>query len=629
MGGTSGGGSSGNTGGGGLLGAFLTGVEWVGNKLPNPVMLFILATVLIIGLSAVGTGMQWSVQPQRPKIVMEQATDATGAVIERKKLDATGRPVIELVDDGAPVSPRSVLTSDGIYWLTANLVRNFINFAPLGVVLVSMFGIGVAEKVGLFGAFMRAVASVVSSRMLTPTVIFLGVISNTASDAGYIILPPLAAGLYAVFKRPPLAGIAAAFAGVAGGFSANLLIASTDALVAPLTERGAQVLDPSYSVLVTCNWWFLAASTFLLPVMGWAVTAWIVEPRLARQQQENPIVDPVGVTTDQSLSPKEKKGLWWALVGVLASVGIIVGSIAIPGAPLHGTMPAASPAYGPIPLAWSGEGAFTPAGEATRGPTKGTLNVKPGVALDAGWTANEETVRGTFRTSQGVEVEGRFEPASPLQPRWSQAIVPFIFVAFLIPGLAYGLATGTIKKAGDVATAFIHSMSTMAPIIAMAFFAAQFIECFKFSQLDRMLAFAGGKTLVSLGLPTPLLLVGVIVLVMIVNILMSSMSAKWTALAPILVPMMMMAGLSPELTQLAYRVGDSVTNCVTPLNTYIIVVLVAVQRYKPDAGLGSLIAMMVPYSIIFAIIWTAFLLAWVALGIPIGPSAPLWYAPGH
>jgi len=614
---------------GGVLGAFLTGVEWLGNKLPNPVMLFILATIAIIGLSAVGKTMEWSVQPQRPRIMMERATDEAGQVVERKVLDASGRPVIELVDDGAPVSPRSVLTSDGIYWLTSNLVRNFINFAPLGVVLVSMFGIGVAEKVGLFGAFMRAVASVVSSRMLTPTVIFLGVISNTASDAGYIILPPLAAGLYAVFKRPPLAGIAAAFAGVAGGFSANLLIASTDALVAPLTERGAQVLDPSYSVLVTCNWFFLAGSTFLLPLLGWGVTAWIVEPRLAAQQHAHGMAKVE--MDDQSLSPKEKKGLWWAGGGVLASIGLIVASIAVPGAPLNGTMPAAAPAYGAIPLTWSGEGTFTTGADVMRpGPQNGTLSVKQGVALDAGWTQEKgEVVRGTFRTSQGVEVAGRFEPAPPLQPRWSQAIVPFIFVAFLIPGLAYGMATGSIRKSGDVAKAFIESMATMAPIIAMAFFAAQFIECFKFSQLDRMLAFAGGKTLVSMGLPTPLMLVGVIVLVMIVNILMSSMSAKWTALSPILVPMMMMAGISPELTQGAYRVGDSVTNCVTPLNTYIIVVLVAVQRYKPDAGIGSLVAMMVPYSIVFSIVWTLFLLAWVALGIPLGPGSPLWYAPGH
>jgi aminobenzoyl-glutamate transport protein len=179
-----------------------------------------------------------------------------------------------------------------------------------------------------------------------------------------------------------------------------------------------------------------------------------------------------------------------------------------------------------------------------------------------------------------------------------------------------------------VSKAFVNAMATMAPIIAMAFFAAQFIECFKFSRLDAMLANAGGKAIVAADLPKPLLLAGVILLVMIINLLISSMSAKWTALAAIMVPMLMMAGFSPELTQAAYRVGDSVTNIVTPLNAYIIVILAAAQKYKKDTGIGNLIAMMIPYSFVFFIVWTLFLLGWVALGLQLGPGAPLWYAPG-
>ncbi len=548
-----------------LIDRALTAIEWLGNKLPDPIFLFLGATVLIMALSAVGAAMEWEVQPVKPRAAVAVVDGVSSPVV-----DGAGKPVLELVASGDPISPRSLVTADGVYWLVANMVRNFINFAPLGVVLVSMFGIGVAEKVGLFGAAMRYFAAIVPGKALTPMVVFLGVMSNTASDAGYIILPPLAAALFLALGRPPLAGIAAAFCGVAGGFSANLLIASTDALVAPLTERGARVLDETYTVLPTCNWYFLAASTFLVTLMGWFVTAKIVEPRLVRAGGYD-----VQAAESQSLSEVERKGLKWALWGLVGAVVLITASIAIPGAPLSGAMPAPQPTYGPIP-------------------------VDPPATPSA---------------------------AAPL-PRWSQAIVPFILVGFLIPGVLFGVATGAIKKSSDVSKAFVHSMATMAPIIAMAFFAAQFIECFRFSRLDSMLANAGGKALVAADLPKPLLLAAVVVLVMIINLLMSSMSAKWTALAAILVPMLMMAGISPELTQAAYRVGDSVTNIITPLNSYIIVILAAVQRYRKDAGLGSLVAMMLPYSVVFFIVWTLFLLGWVALGLPLGPSAPLWYTPG-
>ncbi|MFN9993818.1 MAG: AbgT family transporter, partial [Phycisphaerales bacterium] len=252
--------------GSGMLGF----IERIGNKLPDPVFLFIGATVIVMALSAIGSAMGWSVQPQRVKAVMEAVTLADGSVVQQAKLDASGKPATELVAAGSAVSPRNLLSVDGAYWLLANAVRNFINFAPLGVVLVGMFGIGVAEKVGLFGATMRWVASFVPSKALTPTIVFLGVVSNIASDAGYIVLPPLAAALYAAFKRPPLVGIAAAFAGVSAGFSANLLVGSTDALVAGITTLGARTLEPSYTVLATANWWFLIVSTFLLTLIGWA-----------------------------------------------------------------------------------------------------------------------------------------------------------------------------------------------------------------------------------------------------------------------------------------------------------------------------------------------------------------------
>jgi aminobenzoyl-glutamate transport protein len=510
--------------------------------------------------------------------------------------------------------------------MIANMVRNFINFPPLGVVLVSMFGIGVAERVGLFGAFLKWMATLVPNQFLTPMVVFLGIMSNTASDAGYIILPPLAAGLYAAFGRSPIVGIAAAFAGVSGGFSANLLIASTDTLVAPLTEGGARVLDPNYTVLATCNWYFLAGSTFMLTLLGWFVTAKIVEPRLSGPEHL------AGVTADanaRTLDAAEARGLRYAGIGLLASLLVVAAAIAIPGAPLNGPMPAPAPTYGRVPSeAEPARGQFRPVQEGAKLPASGQVTIAKGLTIEAETTdADGKKMRGTAKTNEAAVAQARMEPAPVAQPRWSQAIVPIIFFCFLVPGLAYGISTGAVRSQKDVAKAFIHSMQSMAPIIAMAFFASQFLGCLSHSQLDRMIAFAGGKFLVSLGLPRAVLLAAMILLVMIVNILMSSMSAKWTALSVILVPMMMMAGLSPELTQAAYRVGDSVTNIVTPLNSYIIVILAAVQRWKPDMGIGNLIAMMVPYSVIFAVVWIIFLLAWLYLGIPLGPGAPSTYVP--
>lgn len=604
-------------------------IERLGNKLPDPVFLFLGATVLVAVLSAVGAGTGWSVQPQRPRVVMESVVE-NGVTVQRPKEGPDGRPVLELASDGAPVGPRSLLSADGIYWLTSNMIRNFINFPPLGVVLVGMIGIGVAEKVGLFGALMKWVASLVPSKLLTPTVVCLGILSNVASDAGYIILPPLAAGLYVVYGRPALAGIAAAFAGVSAGFSANLLVAATDALVAGITEAGARVLDPQYTVLATCNWWFMAVSTLLLTLVGWGVTAWIVEPRLRAQQQGADVAAPPG---DSALEPTERRGLRWALTATFVVVGAIGAVLFIPGAPLAGQMPAPAPTFGPIPAApASPPGTFKPSAPISEfnGPVQGTAELRRGFSFEAnGSTVSGESVRGTFRLSGDAAVVGSLAPPPAPQPRWSQAIVPIILVAFLVPGLAYGIATGSVRSASDVTKAIIHAMGQMAPVIAMAFFAAQFIACFQYSQLDRMLAFAGGDALVSLGLPPMALLVGIILLTMTVNLLMSSMSAKWTMLAPILVPMMMMVGMSPELTQCAYRVGDSVTNIITPLNSYAIVILAAMQRYSRSAGMGNLIALMLPYSVWFFIVWTLFILGWVALGIEPGPNAPLWYTPGH
>lgn len=552
----------------GLGSRFLDAIEWVGNKLPDPVFIFLGCAVMVMALSAIGAGLGWKVAVVRPTVATQPVLDASGALVLDAAgkpttsivKDEAGRPKVELVKTGETLSPRSLLNSDGSYWALTNMVRNFTNFAPLGLILVCMLGIGVAEHVGLFGAILKWLGGVVPSTLLTPMIVFLGIMANIASDAGYLVLPPLAAALYVAFGRSPLAGIAAAFAGIAAGFSANLLVAASDAIMAGLTQPAAQILDPAYTVNPTCNWGFMAASTVLLTLVGWAVTAWIVEPRLNRLPVElgGPAPASAAELRSQELSPGERRAVRWALVAEVLALGAVFAMVFIPGAPLHGV-------------------------------------VNPD------------------------------DPKSPA--RWAGAVVPIIFFTFLTPGLAYGFSIGAIRSQKDIAKAMIHSMASMAAVITLYFFAAQFIEYLNYSNLGRMLAFTGGTALVEADLPGPVLLAAIVLLSLTVNIFIGSMSAKWTMLAPILVPMLMMVQMSPELTQAAYRVGDSVTNIVTPLNPYLIIILVVMQKYSKSAGMGNLIALMIPYSIVFAIVWTLFLVAWVYLGIPLGPAGPLRYLP--
>lgn len=545
-------------------------IERVGNLLPEPVLLFLLLAVIVMVVSALGTAAGWSVQPLRPQIVTQPALDAAGAPIldaagkpiHRAVIDpATGRPSVVVVPEGQPLAPRSLLTSDGLYWAMSNMVHNFINFAPLGLVLTSMLGIGLAEKVGLFSSFMRWLASITPRALLTPSIMFLGCNASIASDAGYIILPPLAAGLYAAMGRSPVAGIAAAFAGVAGGFGAGLFVTGADAVLAGVATPAANIIDPGVKVLATTSWYFKAASVPVLVLAGWAVTDLIVEPRLVRMGVIGAAPDLGGSAPTGPLTSRERRGLLLAGLSMLLVIALLLVAMKTPGWPLYG--------------------------------------------------------------------DGQARPTEKPGPRWSQVIVPMMFFVFLTPGIVYGLATGALRTQKDFVEGLYHAIRTVAPVIAMAFFAAQFIEYFKYSNLDRMLAYVGGDLLIRADLPIPLLLVLFIVFIVLADFAMSSMTAKFTALAPIIVPMFMLVGVSPDLTIAAYRIGDSVVNTITPLNAYLLIVLLALQRYRKDAGMGTLIALMTPYSLAFGVMWTLFLLAWFAAGVPVGPGAGLHYVPGH
>jgi len=294
-----------------------------------------------------------------------------------------------------------------------------------------------------------------------------------------------------------------------------------------------------------------------------------------------------------------------------------------------------------------GEVASLAPGQATAGPAwvHGGLE---GEAADA-WAAgarravavDEEGVAWLVTAAGGADAAAagdgiRLGPAADLTilvpgggfPRWVNAIVPLLFVQFIVPAIVFGVVTRTVASDRDVAKLMIDSMAAMAPIIVLAFFAAQFIEAFAWTGLDRMLAMWGGQFLGQAGLPVGLLLVAFILMTMVFNLFIGSMSAKYAMFAPIFIPMFMLVGIAPELTQAAYRIGDSVSNIITPLNAYLIIVLVFMQKFVPRGGMGTLISTMLPYTIGFTIVWTIMLLGWVALDIPLGPDGHLTYPPG-
>lgn len=499
---------------------FLDLIERIGNRLPDQVSIF-------IGLALLTLFVSWI------------AAAAGVSVIHPTRNE--------------PVHVVNLLSRDGLQWILSSVVRNFVGFAPLGTVLVAMIGIGVAERVGLFAALLKALVTVVPRPLVTPTIIFAGVMSNMASDAGYVILPPLAAMLYASIGRHPLAGVAAAFAGIGGGFSANLMLSTLDPLLAGLTQEGARIIAAEYSVHPACNYYFMAASTIFLMLVGWAVSVWAVEPRLGRWSGG----DDSAHAEFATLRPEERSGLVIAGLTFIAAIAIVVWMSARPDSIL-------------------------------RDPTK-----------------------------EGIK---SFQPLF-------DSMVGLLMLAFILPGIAYGCWTRQIRSDRDAAKMMNQTMSAMGGYIVMAFFAAQFIEWFKRSNLGLVIALEGAAFLKSIHLTGVGLMIGFVALTAIINLLISSASAKWAMLAPIFVPLFMQLGKSPEAVQAFYRVGDSVTNIITPLNIYFPILLAAVHRYLPTAGMGTLIAAMIPYSIAFFLFWSALVGVWVGFGWQLGPDAPLHYQP--
>ena len=502
-----------------LLDRLLNVIERAGNKLPDPAILFVIALLMVWALSAVLANVQFAEIDPRNK---------------------------------QPIQVQNQLTGAALAAFLANMVNVFVNFPPLGIVLVALLGVGVAEHVGFIGAGLKAMLNITPGRLLTPMLILVACLSHTATDAGYVLVIPLGGVIFYTAGRHPLAGIAAAFAGVSGGFSANLIPSGLDPLLQGFTQTAAQIIDPARLVNPLCNWFFTGISTFLIMGLGWYVTDRIVEPRLKAQAVDGDTAD---MPKLEPLTAAERRGL---IVGGLALVlGLVLLTL--------WAMPTTSPLRSP----------------------DGQITV---------FTA-------------------------PLM----RSIVPLIFLLFLLPGIAYGVAAGTVKTAKDVVNGMSKAMSGMGYYIVMAFFAALFTDAFGRSNLGALFALKGATFLQALQLPSQVTIIGIILVTATVNLLIGSASAKWALLAPIFVPMLMQVGIAPELTQAAYRVGDSTTNIITPLMPYFPLVVVYCQRYVKGAGIGTVASMMLPYSGIFIVTWTVFLLLFWALGLPLGLQSSYTY----
>lgn len=500
-----------------FLDSTLNTIERIGNRLPDPATLFViligvvmlcswLAAALGVGVTHPGT------QEQIPAI--------------------------------------NLISADSVRRLLVEMPKTFALFPPLGVVLVVMLGIGVADKSGLITAVLKRFVSNIPHWLLSGALVFAGIMSSLAADAGYVVLIPLGAVLFLGARRHPLAGIAATFAGVSGGYTANLLLTTLDPLLASLTQVAARIIAPDYEVAVTANYFFMVALTPLLTLLGALITDRIVEPRLGsfeRAALED--VSPASTTP----APNDSKALVAALV-VLAILILVIAGMALP---------------------------------------------QNGVLRDA---------------------DGGYKP-------FYQSLIALMFLVFLIPGLIYGAMTGRIRNDRDAVKMSADSMADMGHYIVLAFLAAHFIALFSWSNLGLIFAIGGAEMLRALdftGLP---LLIAFIIVTMVINLFIGSASAKWAVMAPVFVPMLMLLGYSPELTQATYRIGDSVTNILTPLMPYFPLVIVFAKKYSPDFGIGTLAAMMLPYSIAFGVGATLLLIVWMLLGIPLGPGMEMIYSP--
>lgn len=497
-----------------LFNSILDTIEIIGNKLPHPATLFFLMALIVAIISAIGASFDLSaIHP------------ATGETIEAKNL----------------------LSAEGFRWIYTNMEHNFVKFPPLGLVLVIMVGIGVAEGSGLFTVLVKQLVLGAPKSLVTYAVIVAGIFSHLASEVGYVILIPLGAMIFHALGRHPMAGFAAAFCGVSAGFGSNFIIGSVDPILAGLSTSAAQIIDPNMYINPLVNYFFMVVSAIMVTFVGGWVTEKVVEPRLGKYQGNTEALKVEGI------SELEQKGLKWAGISTLLFIVVMAMTII----PENGLL---------------------------RDPQTGGI----------------------------------------LRSPFFSGIVVALMLLFFIPGLVYGIIVGTIKSDKDVIKHMTTSMKGLASYIVLVFFAAQFIYWFNYSNLGLILAINGADFLKSVGFTGLPLIVCFILLSAFLNLFMGSASAKWAILAPVFIPMFMLLDFHPGLTQASFRVGDSVTNVITPMMSYFALIVTYAQRYDEKYGIGTIISLMIPYTLIFLLSWLVIITIWVIAGFPLGFDGPLY-----
>lgn len=508
-----------------LMMKFLNGVEKIGNKLPDPVTIFVILSIFVFIISAI------------------VANSGISAVHPGQIDETTGKNLV--------VQGVNLLSKEQLQLFLANVVSNFTGFAPLGLVLVTMLGAGLAERSGYMEAVMKTSVTKVPKKLLTGTIIFIGIMANAVADAGFVVLPPLAALVFLGVGRHPLVGLFCAYAGVAAGFSASLIVSMIDILLGGFTTSAAQIIDSTYIATPAMNWYFLITSTLLLVVIGTFITEKYLAPRF-----ENTSFDKEDNDISTTITDREKKAMKYASISFLLSILVLVGLCIGPNA----------------------------------------------------FMKDPET--GSLLSSNSTLMKG---------------MVPIITILFFIPGLTYGVVNKTIKNDKDLAQLLYDSMAGMGSYIVLAFVAGQFLALFNASNISSLLSIKGAELLKSAGLTGPELIIAFVLFSAVINLFMGSASAKWAVMAPVFVPMFLILGYDPALTQIAYRIGDSITNPISPIFTYFPVLLAFAKKYDKNIGIGTVMASMMPYSIIFGIAWILLLVVFIVFNIPLGPGGTIFY----
>jgi aminobenzoyl-glutamate transport protein len=533
----------------------LDGIERVGNKVPHPAIIFLILIVAVIVLSAVLSLLNISVKQEIAEYepIEAQVTYVGGSIEPVENIDPA-----ELFEEGKTeireetLGIKSLLTVDGIRFIFTSFVQNFADFSVVAVILVAMIGVGVAEKAGMMAALIRKLVEVAPRRAITFIIVFVGMLSSVASDAGYLILIPLAGAAFLSLGRHPLAGIAAAYAGVGAGFGVNKLITPTDAIITEITNEAIQLVDPDLSINITANFYFAVVATLFITLVITVVSERLIESRLGvyRPEQGADHSESPGESDHEVAPADESRGMRYALYGLLGTAVVIGLLTALPGAPLR----------------------------------------------------NPET--------------GAIIGDSPFM----DSLIFIITLVFLIAGLCFGIGARTLKSSNDVIDAITGTFSTLAALLFLLLLISQFIALFNYTNMPQVAAIASGEVLESANIGAVPLLIGFIIVIAVIDIIIPGVAPKWAIFAPIFIPLFLQLGVAPQTVTAAYRVGDGPMNVITPLMVYLPFIVVVAQQYRKDAGVGTIVSLMLPYTVIVLVAWTLFFALWFVLGIPLGPG---------